>query len=500
MTANRIRTMAATVAAIVCASFGAKADLAVSSKPTQNVSCSSGTCTATAKKAVLNVGDLTAMLGSGDVTLSTGGVAKDIQISAPLSWASTSRLTLAADRSLIVKQPVTVTGSGALTLSTNGGGDDIDLEFAKGGSVAFWDLSSSLVINGVAYALVGSVAELADDVSQDNEGSYALARTYDASGDGTYASAPVSMLRSHGVVEGLGNTIVNLSINVSSHGAVAGLFTDNQGTIRDLGLHKATAVANGQIKSVAGALAAWNHGVVANCSADGNVSAGAGSKNGSYAGGLIGVNEGEVIHSRADVTVNSELATGGLIGLNNFLAKIETSHAAGSATGGKAGGLVGSNLGPISQSFATGSASAVGGDRAGGLVGLNGGPIDNSYATGNATGIDAGGLVGDADNSIGASYSTGMPSGTQLTGGVIGIDAGNSCTSCYWDLDTSGVSDPSQGAGQPPNDPGITGLTTAQFLSGLPEGFDPSIWAQRPTVNGGYPYLLANPPEQTRSP
>lgn len=494
MTGSRIRTMAATVAAIVCASSAAKADLMVSSKPTQNVSCSSGTCTATAKKAVLNAGDLTAMLGSSDVTVSTGGIAKDIKISSPLSWASASRLTLDADRSLIVKRPVTVAGSGALTLSSNGGGKNVDLTFS-GGSVTFWDLSSSLIINGVAYALVGNVAQLADGISQNNQGLYALARTYDAASDGTYASAPVPMPRSRGVVEGLGNTIANLSVDVSSHGAVAGLFADNQGTIRDLDLHNETVVANGQIKSIAGALAPWNHGVVANSSADGNVTAGAGSKNGSYAGGLIGVNEGEVIHSRADVTVNSELATGGLIGLNDFLAKIETSHAVGSATGGKAGGLVGSNLGPISQSFATGSASAVGGDRAGGLVGLNGGRIDNSYATGNATGIEAGGLVGDADNSIGASYSTGMPSGTQLTGGVIGIDAGNSCTSCYWDLDTSGVSDPSQGAGQPPNDPGITGLTTAQFLSGLPAGFDPSIWGQLPTVNGGYPYLLANPPE-----
>jgi hypothetical protein len=30
--------------------------------------------------------------------------------------------------------------------------------------------------------------------------------------------------------------------------------------------------------------------------------------------------------------------------------------------------------------------------------------------------------------------------------------------------------------------------------SGLPDGFDPAIWASDPNINGGYPYLIANPP------
>ncbi len=62
------------------------------------------------------------------------------------------------------------------------------------------------------------------------------------------------------------------------------------------------------------------------------------------------------------------------------------------------------------------------------------------------------------------------------------------------DLDTSGVSNPGQGAGQPANDPGITGLSDAALKSGLPSGFDPSVWGQSPGINNGYPYLLANPP------
>jgi hypothetical protein len=44
------------------------------------------------------------------------------------------------------------------------------------------------------------------------------------------------------------------------------------------------------------------------------------------------------------------------------------------------------------------------------------------------------------------------------------------------------------------NVPGITGLTTAQFESALPSGFDPAIWGEKPNINNGYPYLLANAP------
>ena len=81
-------------------------------------------------------------------------------------------------------------------------------------------------------------------------------------------------------------------------------------------------------------------------------------------------------------------------------------------------------------------------------------------------------------------------------GGSIGEDdvAGSGIGNDYWDLDTSGVSNPHQGAGNVADDPGITGLTDAQLKSGLPAGFDPKIWAINPKINNGYPYLIANPP------
>ncbi len=81
-------------------------------------------------------------------------------------------------------------------------------------------------------------------------------------------------------------------------------------------------------------------------------------------------------------------------------------------------------------------------------------------------------------SSIRTVYSTGAVSGSDIAGGFIGEDQNDAgyIASAYWDLNTSGVVDPSKGAGTPANDPGITGLTTAQFQSGLPTGFDPSVW------------------------
>ena len=60
----------------------------------------------------------------------------------------------------------------------------------------------------------------------------------------------------------------------------------------------------------------------------------------------------------------------------------------------------------------------------------------------------------------------------------------------YWDTDTSGTD---QGTGRG-NKNGITGLNSAELQSGLPNGFDPTIWAQNPKINNGFPYLIANPP------
>src|SRR4051794_18503590 len=100
-------------AAVFATAGSAHAAVVISTGATQNMSCSAGVCTPTAPKAVLNVGDLANMLASGDATVATGTVAKDIRFAAPLSWTSISRLTLDARKSIAFEQPVTVAGPGA---------------------------------------------------------------------------------------------------------------------------------------------------------------------------------------------------------------------------------------------------------------------------------------------------------------------------------------------------------------------------------------------------
>jgi hypothetical protein len=110
----------------------------------------------------------------------------------------------------------------------------------------------------------------------------------------------------------------------------------------------------------------------------------------------------------------------------------------------------------------------------------------------------AGGLLGTTSTtSITNAYSTGVVSGTNgaYLGGLIGGASNGALANDYWDTTTSGIANLSQGVGNIPNDPGITGETTAQLQAGLPSGFDPTIWAESPSINGGLPYLINNPPQ-----
>jgi hypothetical protein len=148
-------------AAGICSLSVAQAAVVISTAATQNMNCSAGVCTPTAKKAVLNVTDLAGMLASSDVKVVADKSAKDIDFDAPLSWTSTSRLTLDSYRSIVFQQPVSVTGTGALTITINDGGSGGDFSFEKKGHIEFWDLKSSLVTNGAALTLVKSVKQLA---------------------------------------------------------------------------------------------------------------------------------------------------------------------------------------------------------------------------------------------------------------------------------------------------------------------------------------------------
>jgi len=553
-----MKQTAASLLLLLAAVAPARADLVVSKAPTSNVSCVAGVCTATAAKAVLNAGDLAAMLASGDVTLESGALAKGINIHAGLSWASASRLTLEAKRAVSVTQPVIVEGPGGLTISANSG-----YGITGKGRVEFKDLSSSLIIDGQSYTLVNSVAGLAAVVAADFHANVALAQSYDAGPDKTYRKPPVPTVF-NGNFEGLGNSVSHLKLEARGTRSTdaIGLFADVDvsAVLRDIRM--VDTVMTSSVESVgAGALAAYSGGTIVNAYASGRFQSVAGRD--ITAGGLVGENGGTIVSSHSDVTLaavsgdvgglvgfnegpirdcsaggavsgsvsgglvgdNEQPSTGtiansyatgavqnggGLVGVNT--STIQDSYATGNVTGDFAGGLVGGNAGTILASFATGTATATAqgtnAASAGGLVAmLYQSTLHDSYATGAVSATApvayAGGLIGWSDSVDGASasirnvYSTGSVSSSDLLGGLIGRDdedAGYIATA-YWDLETSGVSNLGQGAGQPANDPGITGLSDTALKSGLPAGFDPAVWAQSPSINNGFPYLIANPPQ-----
>ena len=162
------------------------------------------------------------------------------------------------------------------------------------------------------------------------------------------------------------------------------------------------------------------------------------------AGGLVGSNRGSITASYATgaITVNAGGATNG-----NTLA----------------GGLVGHNAlaGAVQASFAEVTVAASHSRTAaiaGGLAGQNDGNIRASYAAGAvaATGVSrftkAGGLAGNNGGTITASYARGRVTATgsgTVAGGLVGGALRNGTASAsYWDTATSGQTASAGGTGQ----------------------------------------------------
>jgi hypothetical protein len=481
------------LAALSLAAFGqaARATVLISSKPTQNMSCSAGVCSPTARNATLNVGDLTSMLAGGDVSIQSGSLAKDIEIRTAFSWTSNQRLTLDSYRSIFFQKVVTVAGPGALTIVTDDGGTGGDFRFEGKGRVEFWDTTSNLMINGAHFFLARTMRQLVVMIRH-GSGNYALARNIDV-GKKTYEGSPFPESFT-GNFEGLGNTISNLKLKGSLREENVGFFEeysseDPSKAIRDLHLVSVSIVANNLEQHVGGVVGYMVSGNIVNVDVSGNISA---SGQDSVAGGMVGLSfVSKVRNSSAQVNVtlgSDVIAGGGLIGqledgCPDCTVALDSDYALGTVSGGDGivlGGLIGENLSAkVTNCFARGAVSGGSNASAGGLIGING--------------I----LESGTQPVLETSYSTGAVSGGggSMAGGVLGQDQSSpSASDTYWDLDTSGIADPTKGAGNIANDPGLTGLSTSQFMSALPAGFDTQIWGRSPGVNGGYPYLLALPP------
>ena len=226
-------------------------------------------------------------------------------------------------------------------------------------------------------------------------------------------------------------------------------------------------------------------GTIKNCSGSGQVI----NTGGQSVHAFIGRNDSTVENcaSHIDVTSDDD-RVGGLVGWN--LGTVTDSYATGSVEGDdKVGGLVGRNAGTVEDSYATGSVE--GGERVGGLVGDNRGPVTESYATGSVEGDnEVGGLAGGNSDTVTQSYATGSVAGDFPVGGLVGLSLGDEIDS-YWDTETTGQSS-SGGDG--------IGLTTSEMQGSEAEtnmdGFDfENVWSL--VIDGensdgdGYPILRA---------
>ena len=183
---------------------------------------------------------------------------------------------------------------------------------------------------------------------------------------------------------------------------------------------------------------------------------------------------------------------GGLVGSNS--GAVSGSFATGTVSGDDdVGGLAGANLddGSVSASYST--VHVTGDDRIGGLAGSNSGEVRAAYATGRIVGdYEAGGLIGRNTGDVDISYATGLVSGRSTIGGLVGRNTGGGAiTASYWDSDTSGRTSGSNGQAkttaelQLPTSAGDIYLTWNVDLNG--DGMNDDPWDFG--TSGQYPVL-----------
>ena len=122
-----------------------------------------------------------------------------------------------------------------------------------------------------------------------------------------------------------------------------------------------------------------------------------------YAGGLVGEQDGLIINSSSSGTVNGNSRVGGLIGYNYWSVNTSFSSAnvTGNTLGGRTGGFIGYNVGGVWNSYATGSVT--GNASVGGFIGHDynyfGRGVNYSYSVGEITcDFSCGGFIGTTDS------------------------------------------------------------------------------------------------------
>lgn len=237
-----------------------------------------------------------------------------------------------------------------------------------------------------------------------------------------------------GTLDGRGYTISGLVINRPDENYL-GLIRHNMGTIKNLTLY-GDVTGNNQ---TLGAITAWNGvsgiGTITNCHSYVNVTAVGGSTPSQGGiGGFTGRCSGNISLCSSHGTVYAPgcMAVGGFDGVSSFVSGslwygIQKCYSTGDVTGSlDTGGFAGA-CAHIKNCYALGSVTTIQGDfgnRGGGFAGACSGTLENCYSNGLVT-IDEFGIGG----------------------GFLGLDAGATIISCYWDTETSGLETSAGGTG-----------------------------------------------------
>ncbi|KVG51717.1 filamentous hemagglutinin [Burkholderia ubonensis] len=402
-------------------------------------------------------------------TTGANGQSGDIIVASNIQWSRGASLTLGAYRTLTVDKGVTIgnQGSGNLTLRADATGIDnggsvinngtIDWSKSTGIVSALYDMNGSytpgtlignaawsaplysgLVTQITAYQLLNSGHDLITAAGMP-AGNYALGEDIQAG-----ASEPLigeSNTPFIGQFDGMGHTIDGLA------GALFGAVGET-GVVRNLALTNDSVPYPFSGIFPNGLLANVNKGLVANVSVTGNIYDGlSGSSN--PVGGIVGINDGTILRSSANVDIQTYGVTGGIAGINNGL--IDQSYSMGNVGSPLsyqyAGALVGDNRGTISSSYST---AQTGGYTASALVYYNEGVITQSFAAGRDwSGIGAGiayqnsgaitpNVYWDKDAT---QQARGVAAGNPLpdANGLSTAQMGNAASFVGWDFSANGV-------------------------------------------------------------
>ena len=197
-----------------------------------------------------------------------------------------------------------------------------------------------------------------------------------------------------GILDGNGHTISNLTITGDHYVGLFGQLV-SRAMVRDLKLVNVKVTGSG---SYVGGLVGCNYGNVIRCCKTGSV-----DSTGNYVGGLTGYNNGNITHCYST----------GSISTNGYCV----------------GGITGQNTGSITNSYTMGMVE--GNSYVGGLVGANG----EYYNLG--AGILIPGLISNCYSTCTVNGSANV--GKSSVGGLIGRNWGDTVSDCFWDIQASGL-------------------------------------------------------------